>query len=122
MLPANCVIASATRACSVASASSRSRRAFRAAIFLSRTELRPGGSGESLVGEPQPVERPLAVPFPTGGMFPFLALEPDLTEPELSQLGAARSDGRTEFPTLPRRLRVRQRTRSRGRALRAGQS
>ena len=47
----NRVIASATRACSVASASSRSRRALRVAIFLARTELRPGGFGEGLVGE-----------------------------------------------------------------------
>src|SRR3954466_16330550 len=99
MLPVKRVIASATRACSVASASSRSRRAFRAAIFLSRTELRPGGSGESLVGEPRPAERPLAVPFPTGGIFAFPAFEPELTEPELSQLGSALSDGRSEFPT-----------------------
>src|SRR5215213_10678209 len=96
MLPVNRVIASATRACSVASASSRSRRAFRVVIFRSRTELRPGGFGEGLVGDPRPAERPLAVPFPTGGMFAFLALEPDLNEPELSQLGSALSNRRSQ--------------------------
>src|SRR5215207_4349594 len=94
MLPVNRVIASATRACSVASASSRSRRAVRVAIFLSRTELRPGGFGEGLVGDPRPAERPLAVPFPTGDMFASLALKPDPNEPELSQLGSAcRTEG-----------------------------
>src|SRR5690349_1644792 len=91
MLPVNRVIASATRACSVASASSRSRRALRVAIFLARTELRPGGFGEGLVGDPGPAERPLALPFPTGDMFAFLAREPDLNEPKLRQLGSALS-------------------------------
>ncbi len=100
----NRVIASATRACSVASASSRSRRAFRVAIFRSRTELRPGGFGEGLVGDPRPATWPFAVPFPTGGMLAFLAFKPDFTEPELSQLGSALSntpdeDG-LEFPGL----------------------
>src|SRR4051794_35242336 len=89
MLPVNRVIASATRACSVASASSRSRRALRVAIFRSRTELRPGGFGEGLVGDPGPAERPLALPFPSGGMFALLAREPDLNEPKLGQLGSA---------------------------------
>src|SRR3954452_18770411 len=92
MLPVKRVIASATRACSVASASSRSRRALRVAILRSRTELRPGGFGEGLVGDPGPAERPLALPFPTGGMFTLLALEPDLSEPELSQSGSALSN------------------------------
>src|SRR3954462_14466074 len=96
MLPVNRVIASATRACSVASASSRSRRALRVAIFRSRTELRPGGFGEGLVGDPGPAERPLALPFPSGGMFALLAREPDLNEPELSQSGSALSDGRSQ--------------------------
>src|SRR5947209_8471112 len=96
MLPVNRVIASATRACSVASASSRSRRALRVAIFLARTELRPGGFGEGLVGDPGPAGRPLAIPFPTGGMFAFLALEPDRNEPELGQLGSAPSSGSSQ--------------------------
>src|SRR5918911_1550057 len=98
MLPVNRVIASATRACSVASASSRSRRAFRVAIFRSRTELRPGGFGEGRVGDPRPAGRPLAVPFPTGGIFAFLALEPYPNEPDLSQLGSAASNGRSQAP------------------------
>src|SRR3954454_19590190 len=99
MLPVNRVIASATRACNVASASSRSRRAFRVAMFRSRTELRPGGFGEGLVGDPKPAERPLAVPFPTGGIFAFLALVPGSNEPELSQLGSALSTRCCRDPT-----------------------